>query len=179
MLPRNMRQDHPAPRTPRPRIHGTRAFTLTELAVVALIIGLLAAIAVPSLKRSVVAARSDAVINDLRVFSGAFLHYMQEKGDWPEDSAPGDYPLGMEQFLRSSAWTKPSAIGGLYNWEPQTMQGGVRVRAAITISSVDPNLVTSDRIQLEDIDRRFDDGNLSTGLFRLGFGLEPLYIIEP
>ena len=174
-----MRPDQ-ATRRSRPERHrGKRAFTLVELGVVSVIIGLLAALAVPSLKRSVLAAKSDAVINDLRVFSAAYQHYMQEKGDWPEDSAPGEYPAGMEQFLRSSNWTKRSAIGGLYNWEPDTTQGGVKVRAAIAISSSETEIVSSDRVQLEDIDRRFDDGNLSTGMFRLGFGLEPIYIIEP
>jgi hypothetical protein len=32
---------------------------------------------------------------------------------------------------------------------------------------------------LEMIDRELDDGDLTTGSFRLGFGNCPLYIIEP
>jgi hypothetical protein len=39
--------------------------------------------------------------------------------------------------------------------------------------------VTADRVQLADIDRRCDDGNLATGTFLLGFANEPVYILEP
>lgn len=163
----------------RQSFRSTAAFTLIEIGIAAVIIGLLAALAIPSFKRSMMAARSDAVINDLRVFTTAYQHYLQDKGDWPEDSEPGNYPAGMEQYLRATAWTNHSAIGGYYNWEYQAVHGGSKIRAAIAITSVGDNPVSSDKMQLEDIDRRFDDGNLNTGLFRLGFGLEPVYIIEP
>lgn len=179
ILASTMRPVPSAPLPLRQRLQGSRGFTIVELAIAALIIGVLAAIAIPSFKRSLLAARSDAVMNDLRVFAGSFQHYMQDKGEWPEDSAPGQYPPGMEQYLRSTAWLQKSAIGGRYNWEYMSMQNGTRVRAAIAVSSLDENLVSSDRVQLEDIDRRFDDGNLSTGMFRLGYELEPIYIIEP
>lgn len=157
----------------------TGAFTLIEVALAALIIGLLAAIALPAFKRSVMAARSDAVMNDLRVFATAYQHYMQDKGEWPEDSGPGQMPAGMDGYLKGSNWSQSSPIGGFYNWEAQATHGGSKIRAAIAISGGGDNPVTTDRMQLEDIDRRFDDGNLSTGVFRLGFGLEPIYVIEP
>lgn len=179
MLRANMRPYSTASLGKRSAFLDSKAFTLVEVAVVAVIIGLLAALAIPGFKRSVMAAKSDAVINDLRVFSGAFQHYMQEKGDWPEDSPAGEYPPSMEQYLRTTTWTSKSPIGGHYNWDSQVTHNGSKVRAAISINSVGDNAVTSDRLQLEDIDKRLDDGDLSTGSFRLGFDQEPLFIIEP
>lgn len=157
-----------------------RGFTLVEIGIVVIIIGLVAAVAVPQLKKMVQAARSEAIINDLRVFTQAFEHYLQEKGDWPpEQASPGVYPAGMEGYLRQSNWEKQSPIGGFYNWERQIRHNGQRLQAAIAISSKNDILVTTDRMQLEDIDRRLDDGDLTTGKFRLGYRNEPVLIIEP
>ncbi len=163
----------------RSRLAGVRAFTLVEIAIVVLIIGLVASIAVPQIKKTIIAARSETVINDMRVFSQSFEHYLQEKGDWPSaTSNPGEYPSGMDGYLNKTNWGRRTPIGGLYNWQSQARHSGLKITAAIAISSVDGNDVSSDRLQLEDIDRRIDDGDLSTGSFRLGFGNEPIYIIE-
>ena len=158
---------------------GTRAFTLVEIGVVVLIISLVAAIAVPQIKSAIITARSEAVINDLRVLSQAFQHYLQENGDWPATpSAAGAFPAGMAGYLRESAWTRKTPIGGYYVWDTNVEQAGQHVRAAIGITSTGDSAVSADRIQLSDIDRRFDDGNLATGSFRLGFYNEPVYVIE-
>lgn len=173
---------------PAPQVHlrqrsrksCARAFTLVELSVVVFIIGLIAVIAVPQIKKSIMAARSEATINDLRVFTQAFQHYLQEKGDWPAtQNNPGEIPAGMETYLSKTSWTRVTPIGGYYIWQNQTRQGGQKIQASIAINSSGDSVVTSDQLQLEDVDRRVDDGNLSTGSFRLGFGNEPVFIIEP
>lgn len=159
---------------------GSKGFTLIEISIVVLIIGLVMSIAVPQIRKSIIIARSDALINDLRVFSQAFQQYMHEKGDWPaDDAAPGVAPTGMETYLRQSNWSRRSPIGGHYAWQNPSRHGGQKIQACIGVVSVGEEGVSSDRIQLEDIDRRIDDGNLATGSFRLGFGNEPLLIVEP
>lgn len=159
--------------------HANRGFSLVEVSVVVLIIGLVASIAVPQIRKSIIIARSDALVNDLRVFSQAFQHYMQEKGDWPASGEqPGSYPAGMDGFLNQSNWTRETPIGGRYKWEAQTRQSGIRIQACISVVSIAGSEVSSDRSQLEDIDRKIDDGNLNTGSFRLGFGNEPVFIVE-
>ena len=68
-------------------------FTLLELAVVVCIIGILAAVAIPELEKNFQNTRSSAVMNDLRVFAGAFQTYAQENGDWPPGgTAAGTVP---------------------------------------------------------------------------------------
>jgi type II secretory pathway pseudopilin PulG len=169
------------PRLPeRARWRGIRAFTLVEIGVVTLIIGLLATLAVPQLKKTIITTRSTTVINDLRVFSQAFTSYLHDKGDWPpEQATAGKIPTGMVDYLRQSNWERITPIGGYYNWEKNQKHNSRTVRAAIVISTKGLVKVTSDRAQLQDIDRKFDDGNLATGNFLLGSANAPLYIIEP
>lgn len=144
-----------------------------------MIIGIMAAIAVPQFKRSIITTRGEAVANDLRVYTQAFQQYLQDRGDWPqEDSLPGFFPPGMESYLRESNWTRPTPIGGYYVWNSRSLHVGSHIRASISINSSGESQVSSDPIQLENIDRRLDDGNLVSGSLRLGFNREPLWIIE-
>ncbi len=154
-------------------------FTLVELSVVVLLISVLAALAVPALKKINLEARSVAVANDLRVFSGAFQNYAHERGDWPPGNvAPGTFPAGMEGYLGPTAWQRVTPIGGLYTWDPNSMQQGERYRAVIVIASASGHSVTTDLAQLLDLDRRVDDGDLATGNFRLGFRNYPVFVLE-
>jgi prepilin-type N-terminal cleavage/methylation domain-containing protein len=128
-------------------------FSLVELAVVVLVIGILAAAAVPALKKNAINARTSAVLNDLRVYAGAFQAYAQEHGDW-------------------------TPIGGNYQFATQSPQAGNRYAAVIIISSNGTNQVTSDFNQLSDMDNKLDDGNLATGNFFLGYRNYPVYVLE-
>jgi len=156
-----------------------RGFSLVELAIVVLIISVLVALVVPLLKRLTLEARASTVINDLRVFTTGFQSYVQERGDWPAGTGvPAEFPAGMDGYLGPSGWSRMTPVGGNYTWDPNSLQSGERFRAVIVISSVGENKVTSDRNQLLEIDRKFDDGNLDTGSFRLGFRNYPVYILE-
>jgi prepilin-type N-terminal cleavage/methylation domain-containing protein len=158
----------------------TQGFTLLELSVVLFIISAVAALAVPAIKKINLEARSTTVVNDLRIFAGAMQTYAQERGDWPAgNSEPGVFPPGMEGYLRTTNWERKTPIGGFYTWSPNTMHQGQRYRAAISISTVGEDKVSSDRMQLTDLDRKLDDGSLDTGNLRLGFRNYPLYVLEP
>jgi type II secretory pathway pseudopilin PulG len=162
------------------RWRGIQAFTLLEIGLATLLIGLLAVVAVPLGKKFIVATRSKAVINDLHAFTQAYQTYLREKGDWPAGpAAAGEIPAGMARYLQKSDWATITPIGGYYHWEKNMKHNDRTVRAAIVISSKGRAKVTVDRVQLEDIDRRCDDGNLAAGSFLLGFANEPVYILEP
>jgi len=134
---------------------------------------------VPALMKSKLNTRSSVVMNDLRVYAGAFQAYAQEHGDWPPGGMPpGVFPPGMEGYLSQTNWGRVTPIGGFYQFATQSPQGGGRYAAVIIIASVGANTVTSDSIQLSDIDRKLDDGNLSTGNFFLGFRNYPVFVLE-
>ena len=144
-----------------------------------LVIGILAALSVPAMKKNALNARSSAVMNDLRVYAGAFQAYAQEHGDWPPGGgAPGTFPAGMDGYLSSTNWSRITPIGGNYQFATQSPQAGGRYAAVIIISSTTNNPVTSDANQLTDIDTKLDDGNLSTGNFFLGYRNYPVFVLE-
>jgi prepilin-type N-terminal cleavage/methylation domain-containing protein len=138
-------------------IRGNRGFTLVEIAVVILIIGIIAALAFPTILATRSNARGAAFINDLRQARAAFESYALINGVYPADEGPGSIPIGMEDDLKAINWDLPSPIGGRWDWD----YGVFGVRAAV---SVDGYTESDDRIQK--IDARIDDGDLSTGLFR-------------
>lgn len=183
-----MRQRSPspvAPRRPGLRVNrglrhlGQRGFSLLELSVVVFIVSVVAALAIPALKKVQFSSRAATVSNDLRVFSAALQQYVQEKGEWPGGGGePGVFPVGMEGYLRESNWSRPTPIGGRYTWAPNSLHQGERYRAAIVISTANGSTVTEDRNQLLELDRKIDDGNLDTGNLRLGFRNYPVFVLE-
>lgn len=147
--------------------------------MVVLIIGILAALSVPALKKNAMNARSSAVMNDLRVYAGAYQAYAQEHGDWPPGGgAPGTFPAGMDGYLSSTNWSRKTPIGGNYQFATQSPQAGGRYAAVIIIASTTDNPVTSDANQLTDLDVKLDDGNLSSGNFFLGYRNYPVFVLE-
>ena len=146
--------------------------------MVTLIIGVLASLAMPALKRTLIATRASAVASDLRTFAAAFQAYEQQNGRWPPEAGTGVMPPLMVGSLGHTAWLRVTPIGGRYNWEYNRRAAGVRYRAGIGIRTRNPDKVTKDQNQLLAIDRLIDEGNLATGSFFLGPGNEPFLAVE-
>jgi prepilin-type N-terminal cleavage/methylation domain-containing protein len=132
-------------------------FTLVEIMIVVVIIGVLAAIAIPATVHLQRAAQNRRFISDLRVFSGAFETYALANGGWPPDGTPTVIPAGMITDLSTTAWQATSSIGGQWDWDYK--QFGFTAG----ISIYQP---TASRAQLQQIDAMIDDGDLNTGNFR-------------
>jgi prepilin-type N-terminal cleavage/methylation domain-containing protein len=144
------------------------AFTLVEIMVVVMIIGLIAAIAIPSMSRARDRVQRTRFINDLRVATAAFELYSLEHGRYPIDRGPGVVPPGMEEYLTNMNWTAATTIGGNWDWDYRVFgfTAGVSVYRPKRTDA-----------QMAVIDAEIDDGNLATGFFRKrtnGF----IYIIE-
>lgn len=135
----------------------TRAFTLVEIMIVVMIIGVLAAIAIPAMRHLQRSSQNRRFVSDLRVFSGAFETHVLASGGWPADGTPGVIPAGMSTELPITAWQATSSIGGQWDWDYQ--QFGFTAG----ISIYQP---TATRAQLQQIDAMIDDGDLTTGNFR-------------
>jgi prepilin-type N-terminal cleavage/methylation domain-containing protein len=155
------------------------AFTLVEIMVVVTIISLLAALSVPALQRVKRRTIATAIGNDLRTFAAAFDTYAAERGGFPAEVAAGVFPSEMVDRIKPGDWGRVTPIGGQYNWDNNQTHYGTKYRAVIQISSTATATLLQDVDLWEAVDRTIDDGNLTTGSFRLGADDEPIFIVSP
>ena len=150
--------------------HRSKGFTLVEIMIVLVIIGLIAAMALPAFQRVRTKARYATALNDLRTFSAAFDTYASENGAWPIEAASGIVPPEMIDRLKIDVWQTVTLGGGQWDW--QYAVGGVTAAIAMTGSTL------SDA-EMAEFDLLLDDGNISTGRFRrIGAGSPTLVIAE-
>jgi prepilin-type N-terminal cleavage/methylation domain len=137
------------------------AFTLAEIMIVVAIIALIAAVALPSFMRARKRAQNIRFIAAMRVASEAFQIYAAEHAGYPADVGPAQVPEGMAPYFGKFAWTQPTPIGGLWDWD----YGTVGVKAAI--SAYQPSVPEDQRLV---IDEMIDDGNPTAGSLRVTSG---------
>lgn len=158
---------------------------LVELMVVVTIISMIMLAAVPTYNRIQRKARASTVVNDFRVFAAVFQAKAHETGSWPAEAAVGVLPTGItSNDINTQAWGRTTPMGGQFDWDfnqvhPGGTSPGGRWRAALGINSSATSIVILDVELLKEIDRTLDDGELTTGSFRLGGDGGPLFILEP
>lgn len=74
-------------------------FTLVELLVVAAVIGILAALAIPNLRTVLLRARATELAGDMEVVRTAALQYNGDNHSWPSEAAAGEIPSGLAPYL--------------------------------------------------------------------------------
>lgn len=164
----NLRLQATVPRRP--------GFTLIELMMVVSIIGLLAVIAIPHMRRARMRAQDSAFINDLRVISDSVLEqYAITTGNYPEDSNVREEPSGVADYKpRWFDWTEQTPIGGYWDWDRAATRGEEVHGCYAGLSVIEPQRTS---IQMLDIDKRIDDGVLASGRFR-GHTNGYIYVLE-
>ncbi len=154
-----------------------RAFSLVEVMVVVVIIGLLAAMALPAYRRLTLRSKASAVENDLRAFSTAFITYNLQNGHWPADGSPQEIPAEVMNALPTNFALK-TPIGGYYKWNYNVSADGIDAKAAIIIETVGSDAVTDDVDLITLIDQHLDDGDIHNGNIQVGSTNSLVYIVE-
>lgn len=84
---------------PAPTPRGRDGFTLVELLVVVVIVGLLAGLAQPRFDRVLLKARAAQAVSELKVIDVAVRQYQAQHHQWPPDKNRGIIPPGLDEFL--------------------------------------------------------------------------------
>lgn len=140
----------------------SRGFTLVEILIVVVILGILSALVLPQFVSASESSRQATFITNLKSFSNAAELYRVHYGMYPEDSSSGELPSGFERFLKESDWTAVTPIGGSWDCENNDTGG---YACAIGVH-FDGRGDTKDEAYMQQIDDTFDDGDLEDGLFR-------------
>lgn len=152
-------------------------FTLVEIMVVVVIIGLLAAMSMPAYRRITMRSKTAALVSDLRSYSTAFITSNLQNGRWPDNALTAQVPTGMTGAL-AQGFTAKSPIGGFYKWNYDVSADGITAKAAIIIETANGSPVSDDAGLREMIDREMDDGVLNTGNVQVGSTNSLVFIIE-
>lgn len=142
-------------------------FSLIELIIVVIILGVIAAIAVPRLSNAASNSRYNAAHQGFRNIAVAMDTYYMDNLSYPPNTHVGVFPTEMDGYLHPTAFTKPSPIGGGWDWNGP----GSGINTYGTNLSIHRTTV-AERIQME---RRFDDRNSGTGVYRI----QSHYLIWP
>ncbi|MGZ0656303.1 type II secretion system protein [Coraliomargarita sp. W4R53] len=159
-----------SPHRSPPLFPSDAGFTLVEIMIVVVIVGLLAAMSIPAFQRARNHSYAARLANDFRSFAGAFEIHALEVGVWPDDGNYNDLPESAQPYFEGTTWYLPPPNGGNWDWEVNRL-GFV---ASVGLTEGDGNLAPAVYERLDDI---LDDGNLSTGLFQQS-GDRYLYILE-
>ena len=110
--------------TEQPTRSMRRGFSIVELTVVLMMLGILAAIALPSYQKVTYRARAASIINDLHTVRNAAVQYELEEGIWPDDVGRGNLPAELLPYMSGIEFQGP---GYALDWDNWTSMIGVAV----------------------------------------------------
>ncbi len=139
----------------------TRGFTLVEILIVVVILGVLAGIVIPKFANSTQESELNAFAGCVRNFASAANYHYQKEGTYFEDSSSGQMPTGWDTYILSSQWTNGTPIGGVWDFELDSF--GIKSAFGVHFNGSGN---TRDDAYMQQIDVICDDGDLSSGAFR-------------
>jgi prepilin-type N-terminal cleavage/methylation domain-containing protein len=137
-----------------------RGFTLIEILVVVVILGIMAAIVVPRFAGTTQDAQIGAFISSVKTYADAAEYYAAREGSYPVDGSSGAVPAGFESYIDGDEWTRGTPLGG--DWDTEFNDSGVTAAVGVHFNG-GPN--PGDSVMIL-VDERFDNGDLATGSFR-------------
>ena len=137
-----------------------RAFTLIEILIVVVILGVLAAIVIPQFTDVTGESQRTAFVNSAQIFVAAAKRYELDYGEYP-DAGHGKLPDGFGDYIQANKWEGATPIGG--EWEAKEDKDGITAVLGVHYEENDPD---HDPARMLVIDEMVDDGDLATGAFR-------------
>ena len=148
------------------------AFTLVEILVVVVILGILAAVVTVNFQDAVTDTRKTTFVANIRNFQEAALMFINKNGVYPEDSSSGDLPTGFDEFVDPNDWIGGTPLGGVWDFE----YNSYGVRSAFGVHFDDGS--NPGDAYMADVDRIIDNGDLASGAFQKIAADRYYYILE-
>ncbi len=149
-----------ARRAANPSVGAGRGFTLVEILIVVVILGILAAIVVSQFLGLTEEARRAAFATEVNDYADAAILYMVDTGEFLEDSASGDVPAGFEGYIDEAGWLNGTPIGGVWDFEFDSF--GITSAFGVHFDGTGD---TQDDAFMALVDGVLDDADLETGGF--------------
>lgn len=138
-----------------------RGFTLVEIMIVVLVIGILNAIAFPAMARVQREAYANRLANDFRQIRDSLEFALSELGEPPRDGTPGRHPQELIPYLPREAM-RTSITRAQWDWDNWR---GLRRNFALGMTLRMRNGLENDPL-MQRVDEILDDGNLDSGWFQ-------------
>jgi len=136
-----------------------RAFTLVEILIVVVILGIMAAIVVPAFAGVTDESRKAAFITEMKIFADVAEYVSAATNGNIADSSTGDVPPELAPYIREDGWLDGTPIGG--SWDVEANENGITLGIGVHFQGDNPG----DEF-MQDVDARFDNGDLDTGAFQ-------------
>ena len=138
-----------------------KAFTLVEILIVVVVLGILAAVAVPKFVSASGEARITATSEDLRAIENAVSMYFAKHGSYPRDVGRAQINGVLAPYFKSeNPFLKEAPIGGVYDYEGPPNWSPVQISIRSTRATNHSQDIATQ------LDEYMDDGNLKTGTIR-------------
>ncbi len=148
-----------------------KGFTLIELMIVILIIGILAAIAVPKYVDLTKKAQAARVVSDFRTILLAVEMCLSDTGEYPPDRGPGRIPNQLKPYLADGfTFNLQSVMGVRYDWDNWVIDGRPKHRFTGIMYGI--SVTTSDMALINAIEEIYE------GAFQYSLGRNYTFVIE-
>ncbi len=137
-------------------------FTLVEILIVVVILGILAAIVTPLFGAASEDSRRTAFVENLRTFASACELYRVQTGRYPTDGSTGQLPEELEQFIRREHFEQITPIGG--RWDTEYMDTGVHAAVGVVFEAGYPPV--RDDAYMNPVSQMIDGADVNGGFFR-------------
>ncbi len=146
--------------TRSPRSIVRRGFTLVEILIVVVILGILASVVVANVADSDDDARRTVFIRNLHHFKQGLSLYQETHGQLPPDTSTGECPPALAEMFDEQNFESFTPIGG--RWDIETEDSGIILAVGVHF---DGAYDRGDNY-MNVVDAACDDGNVTTGNFR-------------
>lgn len=138
-------------------------FTLIEILLVVMILGLLAGIAMAKLSSHYDETRINTFVTNLKCFADAEIYYRNRTGELLEDSSSGEVPAGWADYIDTKKWLGGTPVGGVWDFEQGSDFAGMSYGFGVHFDGTGE---TRGDDYMQKVDEIFDDGDLAEGAFQ-------------